>query len=158
MLRRNGNSHTESEVPLFADLTPTQRVSLGRATKELDLPAGYGVIREGAHGNDMFVVVSGTVAVTRRGDAVATLGPGEFFGEAAALSGSRRNASVTTIDPVRVLHIDGRTIPTLIEDNERIASRMAPILASRCQEHQLASVDAGTRASLRSSRVGSGSV
>ena len=58
------------------------------------------VIREGDIGHELFLVSEGAVTVERGGGEVARLGPGEFFGESALMSGARRNATVVAADPV----------------------------------------------------------
>jgi CRP-like cAMP-binding protein len=56
------------------------------------------VIREGDIGHELFLISEGAVKVERTGHEVARLGPGEFFGELALLSGKPRNATVVAAD------------------------------------------------------------
>ena len=97
---------------------------------------------EGASGYSFFVIEEGTVQVERAGRLLETLGPGDFFGEAAILTGERRNASVTAAsdaslfvlfgtpalagagepDPVRI--IAGATVArrvTVLRSHHRVA-------------------------------------
>src|SRR5712692_7570925 len=66
-------------------------------TKRHYMP-GEIVIREGDIGHELFLVSEGEVKVERSGAEVARLGPGEFFGELALMSGERRNATVIAAD------------------------------------------------------------
>ena len=56
------------------------------------------VIRQGDIGEEFFLISDGTVEVMREGHDVAGLGAGDFFGEAALISGEARNATVVAND------------------------------------------------------------
>jgi putative ABC transport system ATP-binding protein len=87
-------------VDVFKTLTPTELTHVAeRMVKRHYLP-GEVVIREGDIGHELFLVSEGAVRVERSGGEVARLGPGEFFGELALLSGKPRNASVIAADPL----------------------------------------------------------
>jgi CRP-like cAMP-binding protein len=76
------------------------------------------IIREAEIGNCMYVILDGSVDVTLRGEfggrevAVATLYPGDFFGEQALLPGGtgRRNASVRAVVQTRLFRIDKKYV------------------------------------------------
>jgi putative ABC transport system ATP-binding protein len=87
-------------VDLFKTLTPTELTHVAeRMTKRHYLP-GDVVIRQGDIGHELFLISDGDVKVERSGREVARLGPGEFFGELALLSGNPRNATVIAADPL----------------------------------------------------------
>jgi CRP/FNR family transcriptional regulator, cyclic AMP receptor protein len=67
--------------------------------------------------------VSGSATVERGGETIATLGPGDFLGEIALLTRSKRTATVTTTEPTRVLVLTDRAFRDL---NDRI-----PVMAAR---------------------------
>ncbi|MDX2379971.1 MAG: cyclic nucleotide-binding domain-containing protein [Acidimicrobiia bacterium] len=131
MARRSDATHPLKDVALFADVTRADLVTIGKAVTQLDLPDGYVLIREGGRDRDMFVVVSGTVEITRDGEHLADVGPGEFVGEMAMLTGAGRNATVTATTPVRVLHVDGRAASAVIAASPQVASKMLPVVAQR---------------------------
>ena len=56
--------------------------------------AGETIIREGEPGEEFFLISDGEVDVIRADHEVARLGPGDFFGEVALISGEPRNATV----------------------------------------------------------------
>ena len=120
-----------TQVPLFSDLDSDDLDVVARATTELDLKAGYTLIREGETAHEMFVVASGTLEVSRGGEHVADIGPGGFAGEMALLTHARRDATVTAKTDVTVLHIDGRSFGEVLEEAPMIAVKMLPIVASR---------------------------
>ncbi len=119
------------QVPLFADLDDDELDALDLATTELDYGPGRTLVHEGQLAHEMFVVVSGSVEVTRGGQHVADVGPGDFVGELAMLTHSHRHGSVTTKTETTVLHIDGRALSSLLRDVPQIAVKMLPIVAAR---------------------------
>ena len=90
-------------VPFFASLKKKELEALSRQTDELDLPAGKELTRQGDFGQEFFVIESGTAEVTRNGEHVADLGPGDFFGEMALLGEERRTATVIASTPMEVI-------------------------------------------------------
>jgi putative ABC transport system ATP-binding protein len=87
-------------VELFKALTPAELTHVAeRMTKRHYLP-GDVVIRQGDRGHELFLVSDGGVRVERSGQEVARLGPGDFFGELALLSGNPRNATVIATEPL----------------------------------------------------------
>jgi putative ABC transport system ATP-binding protein len=87
-------------VEVFKTLTPTELTQVAeRMTKRHYLPDEV-VIREGDTGHELFLISEGDVKVERSGREVARLGPGDFFGELALLSGNPRNATVVAADPL----------------------------------------------------------
>jgi MFS family permease len=93
-------------VAMFEGLEPAVREALARSGSIEDVPAGRVVVVEGDTGDRMWVVISGTVAVTRQENPVATLGPGDVFGEIALLSNRPRIATVTALEPCGLLTLD----------------------------------------------------
>src|SRR6476619_7169816 len=93
-------------VPLFSDLDDRQLRKLGEHFRERKLAAGTSVVQEGTmSGVGFFVVADGEVSVSKGGEEVATLGPGDHFGELALISERERSATVTAKTEVRVLEI-----------------------------------------------------
>lgn len=100
-----------------------------------EFPAGVVLFREGETGEDMYVIQTGLVAITKRsGDVerpLASLGRGEFLGEMAILNGKPRTATATVVEDAKCLVIDARTLELMISKNPEIALRLVKKLASR---------------------------
>jgi len=98
-------------------------------------PAGAVLFREGEPGTEMFVIQSGVVRITRRlrdvEKLLATLGPGEFFGEMAIISNRPRTATAEVVSEARVLVIDGKTFETMVRSSAEIAVRLIRKFAER---------------------------
>jgi CRP/FNR family cyclic AMP-dependent transcriptional regulator len=103
-----------------------------------DFPRGAVLFREGEPGGEMYVVQRGQVRISKRlGDGekvLSTLGPGEFFGEMAVLSGRARSATATCVEDCRLLVVDGRTFEAMLRANGEISVRMIRKLAERLQQ------------------------
>jgi putative ABC transport system ATP-binding protein len=87
-------------VDVFKSLTPTELTHVAERMVKRHYMPGEVVIREGDPGHELFLVSEGEVKVDRAGTEVARLGPGDFFGELALLSGNPRNASVIATNPL----------------------------------------------------------
>jgi len=113
------------------------------------LAPGEVVFEEGEPGDELFVVQSGVIELTRQGALgprrVARFGAGEFFGEISAVEGSRRTARAAAVGPACVLRLDRATVEAMCVDQPEIALRLIRGLARRLleAEHRLARVDAG---------------
>jgi CRP/FNR family cyclic AMP-dependent transcriptional regulator len=95
------------EVPLFAGLGKRDIEVLGRIADELDVKAGRALCTQGDVGREFFIIEAGHAEVTRDGEHVADLGPGDFFGEMALLEDDRRTATVTAKEPMTVIAMTG---------------------------------------------------
>ena len=90
-------------VPLFADLEPAEIERIAEVAVPRAFEADSMVFREGDHSDACYVVRSGLFRVTRtypdgRAITLATLVPGDFFGELAMLDGEVRSASVEAVE------------------------------------------------------------
>jgi CRP-like cAMP-binding protein len=120
-----------SGIPLFDSLDES---ALEELAKWFDVEtAGEGVrlTGEGASGYSFFVLLDGSAAVTSADDELATLLPGDFFGEIAILGDGRRSATVTTTSPSRLLTMFGTEFRLLQQAHPNIASRIAAAMQER---------------------------
>jgi CRP/FNR family transcriptional regulator, cyclic AMP receptor protein len=101
--------------PLFRGLGRRDLVELAKVTEDMEVEAGKALAREGEIGQEFFVIVDGEVTVTKDGQELRTLGPGDFFGEIALIWESpRRTATVTAATPLRFFVLTRQSFRSLI--------------------------------------------
>lgn len=92
--------------------------------------AGETVIKEGRFGKEMFILVKGKVEVTVEGIPVAIIDTkGSFIGEICALLGTKRIATVKTLEPCKFYVIE--QLSEYFTANPESGFLMAKTLASR---------------------------
>jgi CRP-like cAMP-binding protein len=107
-------------IPLFAGLSKDDQKIVAQYADEVDVSAGTKLAQEGKLAYEFFAIQDGTAEVTREGEPIAQLGPGDFFGEIGLLGGERRMASVTATSKMRLVVLTGSQL-------RAIESRMAPL-------------------------------
>jgi CRP-like cAMP-binding protein len=130
-LGRNAKIELLKRVPLFAGCSKKELEALAVIADELDLDEGTTLTREGQPGREFFVLVDGTVCVTRGGDTVGELGGGAWFGEIALLARIPRTATVKATSRVRVLVVTDRAFRQVVETTPSIAVKMLEQLGDR---------------------------
>ena len=121
-------------LPLFASLSDAELERLGRAFEAKQVSPGAHLTLEGASGYSFFVIESGTVRVERDGQLLKTLSDGDFFGEAAILTGERRNATVTAASDVELLVLFGTEFRVLEAELPETAERIRAKMLERANE------------------------
>lgn len=124
-----------ADVPLFSACSKKDLQQVARRAEDVRVDAGKVLVREGAAGAEFFVIVEGEADVTRRGEKVATLGPGKFFGDLALLDRAPRNATVTAATPMELVVLGQREFAALIDDVPGFAHKLLAGLAHRLREY-----------------------
>ena len=125
-----------AKSPLFRSLKPEQRRELiEQAAPEFHEPGSF-VIQEGDDGNHLFVIKSGDVEVytslkDERID-LATLGPGEIFGEISILTGSPTTANVVALTRTELVKFSRSEVVRMAEKHPQVAH-----LLSETKEHRV---------------------
>jgi putative peptide zinc metalloprotease protein len=103
-----------AEMALFRDLSSAELDVLLARLVPLEAARGETIIRQGDSGERFYVVRSGAVSVERDGERLALLGPGDAFGEIALLLDVPRTASVTALEPTRLLALEAHDFRDLL--------------------------------------------
>ena len=101
------NAKRLSEFPLFEGLDETDVATVAKAAQEVSVQEGAELVREGDYSYDLTVIDEGQADVLHDGQVVATLGPGDVFGEAGVLGKAQRNATVRASTPMRLITLTG---------------------------------------------------
>jgi CRP/FNR family transcriptional regulator, cyclic AMP receptor protein len=108
-------------VPLFASLDESQLSQIAPLFQPRSVSAGTELVGQGASGYSFYVLTEGSAVVACDDMAIAQLGPGDFFGEAAILGDGRRGASVVITSPSQVLVMFGTEFRRLQQAQPAIA-------------------------------------
>jgi CRP/FNR family transcriptional regulator, cyclic AMP receptor protein len=130
-LGHNSKLDLIKRVPLFSSASKGELEEIASIADEIDLPEGKELIKEGDTGREFFVLIEGTADVERGGKKVASIGPGDFFGEIALIAKTPRNATIRTTSPVRALVITDRAFRQLLDHSPQIAVGVLTALAER---------------------------
>jgi CRP-like cAMP-binding protein len=133
-LRKDAKVSLLARVPLFERCSRRELGQIASIAHEVEYPPGTPVVREGDPGREFFIVIEGEVDVRRRGRRLATLRPGNFFGELALITGSPRTATVTTGTPLRALSMDSRDFQRLLQGSPAIHWKLLQEVGIRLEE------------------------
>ena len=98
----------------------------------VEVAAGSTVFRAGDPATEMFIVETGQIELDNgSGEIVATLGPGDFFGEAALLEGHPHASNALASAKARLLRIERAVFPDVLKQNPEIGLRILKQLALR---------------------------
>ena len=131
MLRKNAKIELLRRVPLFERCSQRELAQIAALADELHLPKARSLTREGAGGFEFFVLVEGEAEVVRKGRVVNELGPGDFIGEIALVSGKPRTATVQTRGPARILVLTASAFRTLMRDVPSIQDKVLAAITAR---------------------------
>src|SRR5436305_6680644 len=128
-----------ARVPLFSELSRQELERISRVAVPRSFPAGVRVFHEGDRSDACYLVRSGDLRVTRehpdgRAIALATLGPGDLFGELAMLDGEARSASVDTLSDSELLALRAADFRRLLADHPEISVKLVIALTRRLRE------------------------
>jgi len=123
-------------VPLFSELEQGELERISRVAVPRSFPAGTRVFHEGDRSDACYIVGSGSFRVTRehpdgRAITLATLGPGDIFGELAMLDGEVRSASVEALADGELLALPALDVKGLLDRNPEIAIKLVFALVRR---------------------------
>lgn len=132
--RRSDKVDLLKTVPLFSSLSKRELDELAKRTDEVTVRAGTDLARQGAPGNQLFIVLRGTVAVRRNKRRVATLGQGEFVGEMSLLDGGPRSATLHTTEDTSLLVMSRRDFAQALDLMPSVARKLLSGLSGRLRE------------------------
>ena len=114
-----------ARVPLLSSLDRKHLQKLSSDFAERSYEPGAVVVREGDdQGVGFFVVADGHATVTVDGKEVATLGPGDYFGEVALLGDRVRTATVTASTDLRCLVMTAWVFRSFVQGDADVAWKL----------------------------------
>ncbi len=112
-------------LPLFSELGEIEFLQLLKASRFHDVKKNKAIIKEGAKGDDIYLIVDGNVRVTKKGKdkkeiLLGSLERGDFLGEIAFMSDRRRSATITADIPCQLLSWRGEAIKDLNDRHTKV--------------------------------------
>lgn len=149
-------------VPALKGLTPAELDVVDTITYSVALKPGQMLFKEGDPGDGMYVIVSGSVEVTKKVDEgaqwqIAQHGPGMCFGEMSLLGNQPRAASCTALEPTLLLKVPYKEFSALWKQNNIAALKVTANLA-RSLSQRLGQLLADQTRILKAHRAFSGEV
>jgi MFS family permease len=123
-------------VPLFRPLPPTTLERLASQLSPMRAAAGTDVLREGDEGDRFYAIAAGVIEVSKEGQPVAELGPGDYFGEIALLRGVRRTATCTARTDAELYTIGRERFVSAVTGNSVSAQELEDVIHTRLTELQ----------------------
>ncbi len=121
-------------VDLFKAIPENSRRALAESMDEVSFPAGQTVFSRGDPSDNIYVIWSGRAKIEKEGAGIAEVGPGEAFGEMAALTSDSRMATVTATEDLVCGMVTGDEFRELIQGEPDIALQLACKYAKRLKE------------------------
>ena len=116
-------------IPLFSSLSEKALNTVAVFATETSVSAGKMLVHEGDYSYDLIVIESGTADVIKGGEVIASLGPGDVFGEMGVLAGAKRMADVVATSSMRLITLSNW-------DLKRISAEIGGQLQSLVEERQ----------------------
>lgn len=124
-----------ARIELFRDLSEDERTDLALSLHRAPFAMGETLTREGADAHHLYTIVAGEVSIrvggTDPANEVAKIGPGDFFGEMALLTGQKRRATCVALTDVECYRLDASAFRELLAARPELAERVAKVLAER---------------------------
>lgn len=156
--QHQNNSWLLSRVPLFASLEPLVLDALAQEAKPLAAKTGDIVLEQGTPARGVFIVLAGKLkvsVVSPRGVdiALSMMGPGEVFGEMAAIDGEPHSATVTAITPCDLRVIERDRFLRFLEEHPRAMFPLLKLFAQRLRSLTVRSEALGSMLPARLAKI-----
>jgi CRP-like cAMP-binding protein len=117
--------------PILSGLEPDDLEAIASVATELEVEAGRELTTEGDFGHALFAIERGTAEVSRDGEVLRVLGPGDIFGEVAVLASGRRTATVVATASMTLIAVFKRDVWALERRSPEAAERLRGLVAER---------------------------
>lgn len=130
-LTRDRTTELLAAAPLLAGVDAAGLERIADRLVEVAFAGGAVIARQGEVGTGFFVIASGAAKVVRDGGTIATLGPGDFFGELSVLDGQPRVAQVIADGETTCLALATWDLEAVISEEPAVALALLRGLAGR---------------------------
>ena len=130
-------------VHLFEGLPDETLGAIASQMKRFDFPAGASVFEEDTKGKfgRMYVILSGTADAVVHDETIASLRPGDHFGEMCMLDGGPRSATVVATGDLSTMGMSSWTMRSMLKEYPDLAVHVIEVLATRLRAANERSLD-----------------
>src|SRR5579863_3491695 len=123
-----------SKIWLFSTCSTRELRTIRRALEEVTVPPQRVLTEQGSIGREFFLIVKGTAAVKRNNRKIATLGPGQYFGELALLDRRPRSATIISETEMLLLVLGQRQFNGVLDAIPAMSRKLLAAMATRVRE------------------------
>lgn len=121
-------------IPLFQGLSKRELRRVLAESQEERFREGREIVTQGSSGGRFFVITSGRATVSKRGRKIASLRPGDYFGEISILDKGPRSATVKAETEMWVRSISSWNFLSLLEEEWPMTRKILLALCQRIRD------------------------
>ncbi len=125
---------TLTNIDLFSELSNRELKKVASFMTPISVRAGRDLTVQGKPGREFMIIAEGTATVRRDGRVIASLGPGDFFGELAVIAGVPRTATVTADTDMVIQALNRREFSSLLDGSPKLAKKILVGAVKRLHE------------------------
>lgn len=118
-------------IPLFSGASDDELRQVATFAESKEVSKGTEVISEGGFSRELMAIEEGTAEVTRDGEHIADLGPGDIFGEQGMLDHNVRSATVTATSPLKLISMGHFEVKRLKKNAPEVYGRIEQLVEER---------------------------
>ena len=118
-------------IPLFADASDEELNKVAVFADDKEFAEGATVMEEGGYSRELLAIEDGTAEVTREGEHLADLGPGDIVGEAGMLDDSMRSATVKATSRLRAISLGHFEVMRLKKSAPQVYKKIEDLVEER---------------------------
>lgn len=118
-------------VGVFAELSEEDLGWVSQRAHKVDVPIGTHLVSKGDVAYKFFGIVDGYASVSTDGAPLASLGPGECFGEMAVIEAERRNADVVATTPMKLITLLAWDLREMAENLPALSDSIEQVMKAR---------------------------
>lgn len=118
-------------IPLFSEASDEELKQVATFAESKEVSEGTEVISEGGFSRELLAIEEGTAEVTRDGEHIADLGPGDIFGEQGMLDEEVRGATVTATSPLKLISMGHFEVKRLKRNAPDVYRRIEALVEER---------------------------
>jgi CRP/FNR family transcriptional regulator, cyclic AMP receptor protein len=118
-------------IPIFEGVPDEDLTVITTFATSEEVPEGAVIVKEGDYANAFMAIEDGTAKVTRAGEQVGDLGPGDIFGEIGLIEKERRTATVEATSRVKLIKIEHWELQRMKKKLPEVYEKIANLAAER---------------------------